>query len=164
MNPKYGQYRGPLCRAPTILRRWYPKNGNFLEQAAAKVRREFDAGTPDGKILRKLAPDIWAIDKPLPLHTDKTAAGHYVFGVVLLNDPGCVLIADGIVYDLPVGTVYTLDGHRRHGALAHNQVKPGLLAFMAWDVKRDTDVQELLDEAGPSLLAWVNGEERVDIS
>lgn len=153
-----------LSDAPAIIGRHYPKNGNYLIQAARRVRTEFAAAPNDGGDLRQIAPDIWAIDKPLGFHTDKTARGHYVFGCVITNDAGLLLCVDNVLYDAPPGTIYSLDGHRRHGVLAHNGVKPGLLSFLAWDVLRSTHVHELVSDLPSSLLAWAKGEERIDVS
>jgi hypothetical protein len=136
---------------------------SLIEAAAAKVRQLFPIAPKDGGELRKLAPDVWAIEGPLDLHTDKTAAGHFVFGVVLVNDDDLVLYRDRVLYDLPVGAVYSLDGHRRHGALAHNGIGSGLFGFLAWDVPRTTTVAELLEDLPVSLQAWADGEERVNV-
>lgn len=148
-----------LCDAPAVIARL---DDLAIEAAAAKVRELFPSAPMDGGELRKLAPDVWALNGPLGIHTDRTAAGHFVFGVVLVNDDGLLLCRDSVLYDVPVGTVYALDGHRRHGVLAHNRVGTGLLGFLAWDVPRATAVDELIADLVPSLAAWAAGEERVD--
>jgi hypothetical protein len=149
-----------VADAPTIITRL---DRSAIQAAAAKVRELFPSAPYDGGELKKLAPDVWAIDKPLGIHTDKTAAGHYVFGAVLVNDAGLLLQVDDVLHDLPIGTVYSLDGHRRHGALAHNRVAPGLFAFLAWDVPRSTSVSDLMTDLLPSIEAWANGEERINV-
>jgi hypothetical protein len=149
-----------LWKAPTIIDRI---KSSAIDAAAAKVRAEFDTATTDGGDLKKLAQDIWAIDGPLGLHTDATAPKHWVFGLVLINEPGLLLFAENVLYDFPVGTIYAIDGRRRHGVLAHNRVTKGLLAFLAWDVPRLTPVDELIADLCPSLQAWADGEERINV-
>lgn len=149
-----------IADAPPIITRW---SRRFIAPAAAKVRAEFDNAPVDGGELRKLAQDIWAIDGPLNLHTDSTAPGHYVFGIILVNDPDALLSVKGELWDAPPGTIYSLDGHRRHGLLAHNGKYEGLCGFLAWDIPRATPVEELLEDLRASLPAWVAGEERINV-
>jgi hypothetical protein len=146
--------------APSIITRL---DRSLIEPAAAKVRREFANAPLDGGELRKLAQDVWAIEDRLGLHTDGTAKGHYVFGVILVNDPGALLYVNGELWDAPPGSVYTLDGHRRHGLLTHNGRHEGLIGFLAWDIPRKTLVADLLEDLIGSIPAWVAGEERIDV-
>jgi hypothetical protein len=135
-----------------------------VEEAARRVRRDFPAAPPDNGDLRKLDGDIWAIDRPLGIHRDATKAYHRVFGVVLVNDPGLVLLTEDVIYDLPVGTVYHINGRKPHAALAHNAVELGaLFGFLAWDVPQRTALGELLDDLIPSLEAYARGEPRVNV-
>jgi len=135
-----------------------------IEAAVKRVRAQYGLAPKDGGDLRKVAEDIWALDEPIGLHTDGTAPGHRVIGLVLINEPGLCLFAENVVYDLPVGTVYHIDGHRRHGALARNEVQRGkLFAFLAWDVPSQTPIAELLADLLPSLEAYAKGEVRVNI-
>lgn len=149
-----------LADAPAVITR-LPMH--LIVPAAAKVRAEFENAPADGGELRKLAQDVWAIEGPLNLHTDGTAPGHYVFGVILVNDMKALLSVNGELWDAPPGTVYSLDGHRRHGLLAHNGIKVGLCGFLAWDVPRASPVQELIADLRASLPAWVVGEERINV-
>jgi hypothetical protein len=136
---------------------------HLIVPAAAKVRAEFENAPMDGGELRKLAQDVWAINGPLDLHTDGTAPGHYVFGVILVNDPKALLSVNGELWDAPPGTVYSLDGHRRHGLLPHNGIMTGLCGFLAWDAPRATLVSDLLEDLIASIPAWVADEERINV-
>jgi hypothetical protein len=154
-----------LFEAPAIITQLTSElHRETIREAAERVMAEFDEAPIDNGQLRKVAPDIWALDGPLLPHTDGTKKGFWVFGLVLINEPGLVLFRENAVWDLPVGAVYSLDGRRVHAALAHNGVKHGKFAFLAWDADRNTDVAELLADLPESLAAWVKGEERVDIS
>jgi hypothetical protein len=154
-----------LFEAPAIITHLTSElHKQTLAEAAAKINDEYDEAEFDGGELKKVAPDIWAIDKPLGPHTDKTKAGYWVFGLVIINEPGLVLFRENVIYDLPVGAVYALNGRRIHAALAHNGVKQGKFGFLAWDADRNSDVAELLADLPESLAAWVNGEARVDVS
>lgn len=154
-----------LFEAPAIVTRLtIPWFDNVLARAAAKIKTEYAKAPVDGGDLRKVAPDIWALNEPIGPHTDKTKAGFWVFGLVIVNEPGLVLLRENVIYDLPVGTIYALNGRRIHAALAHNEVKPGMFGFLAWDADRNTPLDELIDDVPRSLEAWVNGEKRVDIS
>lgn len=154
-----------LRNAPVIVDRFGKLGGHtVINRAAAKVRQDYINSPVDGGSLRKIAQDIWALDDPIGIHTDGTAKGHRVFGVVLINDPGLVLMYENVIYDLPVGTIYHIDGHRRHGALAHNVVQHGkLFAFLAWDVPSNSSLSELIDDVIPSLAAYADGEQRINI-
>lgn len=154
-----------LFEAPAIVTNPIanPWIAGVVDRAADKIKRLYGTAPVDGGDLRKVAQDIWALDEPIGPHTDKTKAGFWVFGVVLINEPGLVLLRENIIYDLPVGTVYALNGRRIHAALAHNGVRPGMFAFLAWDADRNTPVQELLDSWPESLEAWVNDEPRVNV-
>jgi hypothetical protein len=135
-----------------------------VEKAADKIRREYDAAIKDGEGLTKIAQDIWAASKAVGIHTDGTKRGYWVFGVVLINDPGLLLLTKEVLYDLPVGTIYAIDGRSPHGALPHNEVKDGLFGFLAWDVDKNVEVTELIADFEPSLDAWNNDIPRIDVS
>lgn len=152
---------GSLRQAPVIVTRLrHP----VVERAARRVRRDFPGAPTDGGALRKLDGDIWAIDQPLGVHRDATKAYHRVFGIVLVNDPGLVLLTEDVVYDLPVGTVYHINGRKPHAALGHNGVQMGeLFGFLAWDVPQRTLLADLLADLIPSLEAYGMGEARVNI-
>lgn len=152
-----------LRDAPTIVGRLdrMPHTLRVIDRAARRIRREYDSAPCDTG-LRRIAGDIWALDKPVGLHTDITEKGSRVFGCVLINDPGLVLFAENVIYDLPVGTIYHINGHRRHGALAHNRVQFGqLFAFLAWDMPADFDIEILRGDLVPSLEAFGDYRERV---
>jgi hypothetical protein len=158
----------PVNKAPTIVARltlpWFE---NLVSRAGRHCRRLYDAAPfedGEGNELKKLAPDVWAIDKPLGFHTDSTERGHYVFGMCLINEADCKLVADNLIHDFPPGTIYTLNGHRRHGVLGYRNYDPGkLLGFLAWDVPNGTPLKELVEDLPGSINAWLNGKKRVNI-
>lgn len=166
-----------LKAAPVIIDQFRGRSYPFavVMNAAARVRSEWQnapmegpdadaGGVPDGQRLRRVAGDIWAInDSAVGLHHDKTAPRHRVFGVVLVNDPGLMLYQNQMVWDLPVGTIYHIDGRRSHGAIERNEQRTGLFAFLAWDVPAVTPLSELIADVIPSLEAYAKGEERVNI-
>ncbi len=152
---------------PTIVTRFDSMKDGFLAKAARRLRRQWEQSSvpTDGNELRQLDLDIWAIDKALGMHTDKTAKGHWVIGLVLVNDLNLVLNAGDMIHDIRPGTVYTLDGRRAHGALAHNRVVPaGLFGFMAWDIPVDEDLDEIVASIPDSMAAYAAGIERVKVA
>lgn len=78
--------------------------------------------------LFKFGEDIWITDKPVLPHTDSTADGMLTYGLILINT-GYVLVYDGNVIQIPVGSVYEIDGR-----LMHQTVGCGILAILIWDM------------------------------
>lgn len=163
-----------LTDAPVIVKN-FPHTAPWLQAAAAEMRRLFAdppthnlQGVPQGDCsLKQLAQDVWAIDGPLGIHTDKTRKGFEVIGLILANDPGCVLVQGNHLWRLPVGTVFHIDGRAPHGALtwgADTIPATGTLGFMAWDVHRHESLAELVDSIPEAMQAFADGEERIDVS
>lgn len=164
-----------LIDAPVIVKRFNPALPWILA-AAAETRKRFEdppAKNRQGKDqsdfpLKQLAEDIWAINGPLGIHTDKTRRGFRVIGLVLVNDPGLVLVQQEHVWRLPVGTVYHIDGRAPHGALLPIEhirtVQGALFGFMAWDVHRNETLGELVDSIPEAMQAFADGKMRIDVS
>lgn len=145
----------------------------WIKAAAKETRKRFaDPPTHNQQnvpqqdcSLKQLAEDIWAIDGPLEIHTDKTRKGFRVIGLVLINEPGLVLVSGQRTYALPVGTIYHIDGRAPHGALCRIDGPDfGVFGFMAWDVHRDEDLNELVDSIPDAMQAFADGEPRIDVS
>ncbi len=149
-----------LYRAPVIVGRLDDRD---IRTAARRVRLDYSAAPVDGGSLRKLDGDIWAMEGPLGLHVDGTAPGHRVIGVVLVNDDDLMLFQYGIVYDLPVGTIFHLQGRHKHGALPRNVCGKGMFGFLAWDVPRDLPLDDLLEDLPLALRAYGAREQRVNV-
>lgn len=168
-----------LIDASVIPSRWgfHGRGNQWLRDAANKCRADAAAPPTHNRQgvdqtefpLKQLAEDIWAINGPLGLHTDKTRKGFRVIGLVLINEPGLVLATGDGLYSLPPGTVYHIDGRAPHGALFygdHDLVnrRNGLFGFMAWDVHRHEDLERLIESIPDSMQAYANGEERIDVA
>lgn len=174
-----------LIDAPTIVRK-FTADSDWIAAAAARVRvlhsdppKENRQGVDQtGFDLKQLAEDVWSIDGQLGIHTDKTRKGFRVIGVVLVNEPRLRLVTHDGIFRLEVGTVYHIDGRSPHGALEvrrERQVswdgtcrplleRGGLFGFMAWDVHRNEDIEELISSIPESMTAFANGEARIDVS
>lgn len=149
-----------LREAPVIITRL---TSPVIGRAGDRIRCDYRTAKFDGT-LRRIDGDVWANEGPIELHRDGTAPRHRVIGVVLINDPNLVLFTKtNRVYDLPIGTVYHIDGRRTHGALCRNDQEKGMFGFLAWDVPGTTQVQSLLDDLLPSLWAFANRQKRVNI-
>src|ERR1700675_949480 len=90
--------------------------------------------------------EVWVTDDPIALHSDSTAEGMVVFGLVLVNDPRYLLVSGGKAYDLPVGSLYRLDGREPHGALEY-KTPVGCFAFLAWDMPPTYTMNQFYTEA-----------------
>lgn len=168
-----------LIDAPVIPSRWgfHGRGNQWLRAAADKCRYDFISPPATNRQgidqttfpLKQLAEDIWGINGPLGLHTDKTRKGFRVIGLVLVNDPGLVLATGDRFYSLAPGTVYHIDGRAPHGALLSadkdlvNQ-PDGFFGFMAWDVHRHEDLERLIESIPDSMRAYAAGEERIDVA
>lgn len=155
-----------LKHAPMICHR-YNATSPWLIAAANRCRLDYvnTPGTEQDKFgLRKLSDDIWGINGPLGVHSDKTRKGFQVFGLVLVNDPGLVLFQGEGVCDLPVGAVYHIDGRADHAALSRNGMVSGLFGFMAWDVDRSENLAGLIADVPEAMDAYARGIARVDVS
>lgn len=164
-----------LIDAPVIAKR-FKKDLPWIQAAAEETRKRFKNPPLENRQgkdqqdmpLKQLAEDIWAINGPLGIHTDKTRKGFRVIGLILINDPGLVLVQDENVWRLPVGTVYHIDGREPHGALEpiediRSRNGP-LFGFMAWDVHRHENLEELIASIPDAMQAYANGEKRIDVS
>ncbi len=96
---------------------------------------------PYGEPLTQVDTDIWVCDKPVAMHTDGTADGLVTFGAILLNEPEHLLIYRGRAWDIPVGTLYRLDGREMHGTVLYRK-HIGRFAFLAWDMPADWPMAE----------------------
>src|ERR1700722_15043793 len=67
--------------------------------------------------LTRVGDDIWFTDKPVAMHCDSTTDGLMTHGIILLNDDCHVLVYGDTVYELPVGSLYHIDGRIPHGTL-----------------------------------------------
>lgn len=163
-----------LRNAPVIVTRFtLASQKAIISAAAGRIRSTWRAAPPEGEAvegipddmrLRKLDGDIWALnDSAVGFHKDKTAPRHRVIGVILVNDAGLMLYQDQMVWDIPVGTVFHIDGRRTHGAIERNGNSEGLFGFLAWDVPYNSNLEELLKDLLPSLEAYANGEKRINI-
>lgn len=164
-----------LIDAPVIVKR-FNAGSDWIQDAAAELRKRFENPPKKNRQgvdqqncpLKQLVEDIWAINGPSGIHTDKTRRGFRVIGVVLINEPGLVLVQDEHCYALPVGTVYHIDGRAPHGAVIPSRDlcnRPaGLLGFMAWDVHRHEDLDGLVASIPEAMQAFADGEERIDVS
>lgn len=169
-----------LIDAPVIAGE-FPENAPWLVAAAEETRKRFVNPPTENRqgvdqrdfTLKQLAEDIWAIDGPLGIHTDKTRRGFRVIGLVLVNEIALSLATGDRIFPLPVGTIYHIDGRAPHGALIpmthhlledENPQNKGLFGFMAWDVHRNVDLDELIDSIPDAMRAFADGEERIDVS
>ena len=161
-----------LIDAPTIVAQ-IPASTDWVIAAAVRTRALHQTPpqlTREGKdqsgfYLKQLAEDIWSSEEPVYIHTDKTRRGFRVFGLVLINDPALRLVTNDGIFPLPVGTVYHIDGRSPHAALPmRKRSRVGLFGFMAWDVRKSTDIDDMLASLPDAMGAYARGEERVDIS
>lgn len=155
-----------LKQAPVICHQ-FDHTAPWLLAAGELCRRQYNCtpGTDQDKFgLRKLAEDVWAINGPMGMHTDGTRKGFRVVGLVLVNDPGLVLYQGNAVHQLPLGTVYHIDGRAKHAALAQGMRTTGLFGFMAWDVDKNDDFAELVASMPDAMGAYSRGERRVDVA
>lgn len=78
--------------------------------------------------LVQFGEDIWITDKPVLPHVDSTAEGMLTYGLILINT-GYVLIYDGKEIQIPVGSMYEIDGRKEHST-----VGSGVLCILVWDM------------------------------
>lgn len=114
--------------------------------------RSLDAPATDE--LSQVAEDLWISDSYIGLHTDSTEEGKEAFGVVLLNDSGLLLYADGRLFPLPVGTLYHIDGREPHAALPRPQCPPGRFAVLVWDMPAGTTLDAFRAEVTERLQTF----------
>lgn len=173
-----------LIDAPTIIQQFSPATF-WIAKAAERVRK-LHANPPKENMqgvdqtefgLKQLAEDIWSIDGQLGIHTDKTRRGYRVIGLVLINEPALQLVTHDGIFPLPVGTIYHIDGRSPHGALepravvydattglaSTEPVQTGLFGFMAWDVPKKDDVNELILDIPNSMQAFASGKKRINV-
>lgn len=159
-----------LVDAPVIVDYWHPgdRGNGWIQKAADETRKRFNNPPEDQKDLglMKLAEDIWACKGGLGLHKDPTRRGFRVLGLVLINECDLRLATGDTLHKLPVGTLYHIDGRAPHGALLPDDGAwaEGIFGFMAWDIHRHSDLDEILDSIPDAMKAYTAGEHRIDVS
>lgn len=84
--------------------------------------------------LTQVCSDVWVTNKAVAFHTDSSGPDTRTYGVILVNDPGYLLMYDGQAFSLPCGSIYRIDGHKLHGTMLFDNRVDGRFAFLAWDM------------------------------
>lgn len=114
-----------------------------------RLLRDIDPGLG----LMQLCNDVWIARCPIGQHRDKTADDLITFGAVLLNDVEHGLIYNNTFYELPVGTLYRIDGREPHGTVRYSYPYDNYnFAFLAWDMPKTYTAFEFRMEVEKELL------------
>ncbi len=106
-----------LCNKLTLI--------NYLREHSLPRRYRAD---PE---LTQFGEDVYFSYNSIRPHTDNTAPGLITYGCILINDPGFVLVYDGVSYEIPPGSMYQMDARIEHALLGSSG---GLFAAIIWDM------------------------------
>ena len=121
---------------------WHLEAGILLPrwEIPSRLRAKFvDLPVPKDE-LEQIGDDIWYSAEAIEPHTDSTDTGKITLGIVLQNDLGLFLHAEGRDFPLPPGTVYRINGRREHAALQGTEGhENGRFVARIWDVSRKNE-------------------------